>query len=262
MSFIRSFSINTNKKQPFPFNIPAVRFAKNIVLDKINIFIGDNGSGKSTLLETIAYEINLPLIGGYIKEVKDFEAARVLKPYLKLDWKRDTQVGFFFRAEDFSAFLDKVEKERTKLKMQLSNLYGNVKEAVIEEMIENANHPLMEMRKKYGKDMLGFSHGEAYLEILQTRVGNKGIYLLDEPEAALSPLKQLSLIVFILEVLKHKNAQFIIATHSPVLMAIPGAWLYEITEDGMAQTEFTDTEHYRITKGFLDNPEAYLRHLQ
>ena len=94
MSFIKSFSINTNKQQPFPYNIPAVRFAKNITLDKINIFIGDNGSGKSTLLETIAYAIDLPLIGGYIKEVKDFEAARILKPYLQLDWKRDTQVGF------------------------------------------------------------------------------------------------------------------------------------------------------------------------
>ncbi|MEO8712854.1 MAG: AAA family ATPase [Parafilimonas sp.] len=262
MSFINSFSINTNKQQPFPFNISAVRFAKDIELDKLSIFIGDNGSGKSTLLETIAYEINLPLIGGYIKEVKDFEAARILKPYLQIDWNRDTQVGFFFRAEDFSAFLDKVEKERAKLKMQMHDLYGNVNDAVIEEMIENANHPLMEMRKKYGKDMLGFSHGEAYLEILQTRVGNKGIYLLDEPEAALSPLKQLSLIVFIIEVLKHNNAQFIIATHSPILMAIPDAVLYEIKEDGMAKVEFKDTEHYRITKTFLDNPQAYLRHLQ
>ena len=105
MSFIQSFSINTNRQQPFPYNIPAVRFAKNIALDKINIFIGDNGSGKSTLLETIAYAIDLPLIGSYIKEVKDFEAARILKPYLQLNWKRDTQVGFFFSAEDFSVFL-------------------------------------------------------------------------------------------------------------------------------------------------------------
>lgn len=261
MSFIRSFSINTNKQQPFPFNIPAVRFAKNIELGKINIFIGDNGTGKSTLLESIAYEIDLPLIGGHIKEVKDFEAARILKPYLKIDWKRDTQVGFFFRAEDFSAFLDQVEKERAKLKAQLHDLYGNVNESVIEQMIEGMNHPLMEMRKKYGKDMLGFSHGEAYLEILQTRINNKGIYLLDEPEAALSPIKQLSLIVLILEVLKHNNAQFIIATHSPMLMGIPGALIYEIQSDSIQLVDFKDTEHYRITKTFLDNPQSYLRHL-
>ncbi|MGH2565288.1 MAG: AAA family ATPase, partial [Ginsengibacter sp.] len=161
MSFIRSFSITTGKQQPFPYNIPAIRFAKNIMLDKINIFVGDNGSGKSTLLESIAYLVDLPLIGGHIKDVRDFEAARILKPYLHLDWKHDTKVGFFFRAEDFSSFLESVEKERTKLKMQLHDLYGHVKDSVIDEMIENMNHPLLEMRKKYGQDMLGFSHGEA-----------------------------------------------------------------------------------------------------
>lgn len=262
MSFIKSFSINTNKEHPFPFNIPAVRFAKDIPLDRISIFIGDNGCGKSTLLEAIAYDINLPLIGGYIKDVKDFEAARVLKPYVELEWKRSTKTGFFFRAEDFSAFLDAVEKKRSELQAGLHDLYGNVEDAVIEKMIESMNHPLLQMRQKYGKDMLGFSHGEAYLEILQTRIGSKGIYLLDEPEAALSPIKQLSLIALILEILKDKNAQFIIATHSPILMGIPGALLYEITEEGMQNVAFNDTEHYRITKAFLDDPQVYLRYLQ
>src|SRR5580704_7464391 len=85
---------------------------------------------------------------------------------------------------------------------------------------------------------------------------------LDEPEAALSPLKQLSLISFILEVLKGGKAQFIIATHSPILMGIPEAALYEIREDGMPRVEYKETDHYRITKRFLDNPESYLRHLR
>src|SRR5690348_2119307 len=106
MTFIKSFSINANKQQPFPFNIPAVRFAKDVALDKVTIFVGDNGSGKSTLLETIAYAVNLPLIGGFIGSVTDFEAARTLQQYLQLDWKRNTSMGFFFRAEDFSAFVD------------------------------------------------------------------------------------------------------------------------------------------------------------
>ncbi len=117
------------------------------------------------------------------------------------------------------------------------------------------------MRKDYGENMQAFSHGEAYLKILQTRIGDKGIYLLDEPEAALSPLKQLSLMSYILEVLKDKNAQFIIATHSPILMGIPGASLYEIQETEMKLTPFKETDHFRITKGFLDNPEQYLRYL-
>jgi predicted ATPase len=124
------------------------------------------------------------------------------------------------------------------------------------------NYSLREMRKNYGENMQAYSHGEAYLKILQTRILNKGIYLLDEPEAALSPLKQLSLMAFILEVLKSKNAQFIVATHSPILMGIPGASLYEIQEDSMQPVEYKQTDHYRITKAFLDNPESYLRHLR
>jgi len=262
MSFIRSFSINTNKLQPFPFNIPAVRFANNIELDKINIFVGDNGSGKSTLLESIAYAVNLPLIGGFIGSVSDFEAARILKPYLQLEWKRNTATGFFFRAEDFSAFVDSVDKEKNKLLSQLTDLKGEVSDSVMKQMTESMNYSLRKMREEYGENMLAFSHGEAYLKILETRIVNKGIYLLDEPEAALSPLKQLSLIAFVLEVLKSNNSQFIISTHSPILMGIPGALLYEIREDGMHRVEFTDTEHYRITKTFLDNPQSYLRHLQ
>ena len=88
------------------------------------------------------------------------------------------------------------------------------------------------------------------------------MFLLDEPEAALSPIKQLSLIAFILEVLKGGKAQFILATHSPILMGIPGAVLYEIREEGMERVSYTDTDHYRITKRFLVDPESYLRHLK
>jgi predicted ATPase len=123
------------------------------------------------------------------------------------------------------------------------------------------NFNLREMRKTYGSNMQAYSHGEAFLKILQTRIGDKGVFLLDEPEAALSPLKQLSLISLILEIVKMKNAQFIIATHSPILMGIPNASIYEIQEDGMKQVAYTETDHYRITKTFLDNPDYYLRHL-
>lgn len=263
MPFIKSFSIDTDKQNPFPFNIPAVKFAKQISLDeKTTIFVGDNGCGKSTLLESIAYSINTPLIGGFIGSAKGFEAARLLKPFLKIEWGRESSRGFFFRAEDFSAFIDSVEKENSKIAHDLSELKGQVDNSITEKMSENMNYSLHQMRKNYGENMQAFSHGEAYLRILQTRILNKGIYLLDEPEAALSPLKQLSLIAFILEVLKNKNAQLIIATHSPILIGIPGASLYEIQDDGMQEVTFKETDHYRITKAFLDNPESYLRHLQ
>lgn len=262
MAFLKSFSIITDRQAPFPFNIPAVRYAQNILLDQnITILVGDNGTGKSTLLEALGLYLNLPLIGGYIKHMDGFQAAALLKPYIEVEWRNETQKGFFFRAEDFSQFINSVETARAGNQAFLQDLKGTVRESVIDEMAESMNYPLQAMRRDYGENMQAFSHGEAYLKILQTRIGDKGIYLLDEPEAALSPLRQLSLISYILEVIRNKKSQFILATHSPILMGIPGACIYEISDSGIAQTGFENTEHYQITKTFLDNPEFYLRHL-
>ncbi|MFN0080969.1 MAG: AAA family ATPase [Ferruginibacter sp.] len=99
MPFMQSFNINIEMQNPFPFNIPAVKFAKDIELSKsVTIFVGDNGSGKSTLLEAIAYKLNLALIGGYIKANNRarFDAAEALQPYLEISWKRETQKRFLF----------------------------------------------------------------------------------------------------------------------------------------------------------------------
>lgn len=156
--------------------------------------------------------------------------------------------------------MNSIEKEKQKIQFDLHDLKGKVDDRIIEQMSESINHTLHRIRKDYGDDMQAYSHGEAYLKIIQTRFGNRGLYLLDEPEAALSPLKQLSLIALILEIVKGRQAQFIMATHSPILMGTPGALLYQITDDGMENVAFTDTDHYRVTKTFLDNPEAYLRH--
>ena len=264
MPFLESFTIETDRQHPFPYNIPAVRFAKGVGLDQpVTIFVGDNGSGKSTLLESIAYSIDIPLIGGRIGGASaSFAAAKILKPHFRISWRREVRKGFFFRAEDFSQFIDNVDREREKIAMELIDLAGKVDNSVVREMRENMNFALRGMRKEYGQDMQAFSHGEAYLHILQSRVMDKGIFILDEPEAALSPLKQLSLLAFILEVLKGGKAQFILATHSPILMGFPDAVLYQITEAGMEKVAFKDTDHYRITKRFLDDPESYLRHLR
>ena len=264
MSFLRSFGIVTDRQHPFPYNIPAVRFAREVGLEQpVTVFVGDNGTGKSTLLESIAYAIDIPLIGGRIGGASpSFAAAQIIKPYIKIDWAHQTSKGFFFRAEDFSQFIDNVDREKEKIAMELIDLKGKVDDSVIQQMRENMNWVGKGMRRDYGQDMQAFSHGEAYLHILQNRVIDKGIFILDEPEAALSPLKQLSLLAFILEVLKHGKAQFLIATHSPILMGFPDAVLYQITEEGMERVAFKETDHYRITKRFLDDPESYLRHLR
>ena len=259
MPFLKKISIDTGRVNPFPYNVMAIRYAKDIELSKkVTLFIGDNGCGKSTLLETLAVKLDLPLIGGFISDRAGFEAARILQPFTEIEFGWETKKGFFFRAEDFSDFINTVEHENRRIEADLHELRGEVKDSVIREMRDNMNHSLQNMRKTYGENMQAFSHGEAYLKILQTRIGDKGIYLLDEPEAALSPLKQLTLIFFITEVLKNKNTQFIISTHSPILMGIPGAMIYEINDSGMNRVAYEETEHYQITKGFLNHPEMYL----
>jgi predicted ATPase len=149
VTFIKSFSINTDRQQPFPFNIPAVRFARNVQLDeKVTIFVGDNGCGKSTLLESIAYQLDVPLIGGRIEESDSFAAVKLLKPSLEIEWKRETGKGFFFRAEDFSAFINGLDREKAKIMMSLHELKGQVDESVIEKMSDSMRFYLREMIKK------------------------------------------------------------------------------------------------------------------
>lgn len=259
MPYISSFTINTDKSNPYPYNIASIKYAKNIELNNsVNFFIGDNGTGKSTLLETIGFRLQLPHIDGSEYSKSSFDAARKLIQYLDIEWNIERSVGFFFRAEDFGDYLNSVDRRGSQLNQSLKDLKGEVPQNIIDEMIENANYQVHHMRRHYGQELQMFSHGEAYLKIMQEKINSRGIYLLDEPEAALSPSKQLMLIYFIKEHLENYNSQFIIATHSPMLMAYPGANIYEISEERMIQTNLEDTEHYSITKGFLNNPEAYL----
>ena len=145
------------------------------------------------------------------------------------------------------------------MQSDMSDLVGEVPDHIIKEMKDSANFQLHHMRKNYGQDLQSFSHGEAYLKIMQEKIEKRGIFILDEPEAALSPSKQLALIYYIQQHLSTNTSQFIIATHSPMLMAYPEASIYEITDSSMQQVNLEDTEHYSITKSFLNNPDAYLR---
>lgn len=263
MSYLSSLSIDSERTKPFPFNIPAVKYAKNIAFKSaVTFIIGDNGTGKSTLLETLAFRLQLPHMDGAGYGKKSFEAAKALLPFLELKWDIERSVGFFFRAEDFGDFLNSVDRNDAKLHGQLEDLHGEVPDHIIQQMKDSANYQLFHVRKDYGQDLQRFSHGEAYLKIMQEKITKRGIFLLDEPEAALSPTKQLSLIYFIREHMQSHMSQFIIATHSPMLMAYPGATIYEVTEDGMKEVTLEETEHYSVTKSFLNNPEGYLRFLK
>lgn len=262
MSYISDISIKTDKTNPFPYNVPAVKYAKEVEIGpNITFFIGDNGTGKSTLLETLAYRLQLPHIDGSTYDKPGFAAAKALLPYLQVNYDILRTVGFFFRAEDFGDYMNSVYRYDIGLHQGLNDLYGEVPDHIIQEMKNNANYQIHHMRKQFGQELQSYSHGEAYMKIIQEKMKTRGIYILDEPEAALSPAKQLSLIYFICEHLQKFQSQMIIATHSPMLMAIPGAMIYEITEDGMTKTNFSETDHYVITRNFLNDPEVFLRHL-
>ncbi|QTE21546.1 AAA family ATPase [Polaribacter cellanae] len=262
MPYLSTLHINKERKHPYPFDIPAIKYAKNLdVSNRVTFLVGENGSGKSTLLEAIACRLQLPHMDGSSYAKNSFDAAKTLLPFLELTWQIERSVGFFFRAEDFGDYLNSIHRVGTTIENQMGDLGDDVPKYIIDQMKESANYQLKQMRTNYGQELNAFSHGEAYLHIMNEMINTRGIYLLDEPEAALSPAKQLTLIAFIKNHLKTHNSQFIIATHSPMLLAFPKATIFEITENNMEKKELEETEHFNITKSFLNNPEAYLRHL-
>ena len=262
MPYLSKININTARVNPYPYNIPAIKYAKDLDFsNRVTFLVGENGSGKSTLLEAIACRLQLPHMDGSTYAKNSFDAAKTLMPFLELTWQIERSVGFFFRAEDFGDYLNSVYRVGTTIENQMGDLGKDIPRNILEQMKESANYQLKQMRTNFGQELNAFSHGEAYLHIMKEMINSRGIYLLDEPEAALSPAKQLTLIAFIKNHLEKYNSQLIIATHSPMLLAFPEASIFEITEQSMQKTTLENTVHYTITKSFLNNPEAYLRHL-
>jgi predicted ATPase len=226
--------------QQYPFSIPAINSLEELHLHRnITFFVGENGSGKSTLLEAIATQIGFNKAGG--SESNRFEiedTVSSLGDYLRLSWLPKINNGFFLRAEtfyDFASYLEQLQRDNPEI--NVFSAYG-------------------------GKSLHEQSHGESFLSLFKNRFGKKGIYLLDEPEAALSPARQLALLKIIHDLEKEGASQFIIATHSPILLGYPQADIYHFDhETGISTMEYEETEHYQLTKYFLNNREGILRHL-
>jgi predicted ATPase len=240
--FISRISLLRDKAPSFdayPFSLPAVRALETLEPHpKVTFFVGENGSGKSTLLEAIAVSMGFNPEGG----TKNFRfgtrlSHSVLHEYLRIakGFKRPRD-GFFLRAESFFNVATEIENlDDGPGGPPIISSYG-------------------------GKSLHERSHGESFLTLLMERFGGQGLYLLDEPEAALSPQRQLAALARIND-LANDGSQFIIATHSPILMAYPDAWIYEFTESGMARVAYEETEHFKVTRAFLANPERMLREL-
>ncbi len=220
----------------YPFGIPAIAALNTLKFEKpVTFFVGENGSGKSTLLEAIAVNFGFNPEGGtknFSFSTKDTHAELYRRIILSKNVKRPRD-GFFLRAESFynaASYIDSLDENDGFL-----DNYG-------------------------GKSLHGQSHGESFLSLVMNRFGGNGFYVLDEPEAALSPSRQMSLLCCIHDLVQ-KGSQFLIATHSPILMAYPNADIFLLDERGIHKTAYTETEHYQITRRFMQDPARMLEML-
>lgn len=230
----------------FPFNIPVIANLESIeIKSRLCFFVGENGSGKSTLLEAIADKCEFGIAGGsrnlahLMSDPEHSQATRRLSRALRLSWSQKLTKGFFLRAESYFDLASRLEA--------LDNEPGDISPPIL---------------SSYGGSPHEKSHGESFLALFENRFFSRGIYLLDEPEAALSPQRQLSLLLTLNRLLnKSRDCQFLIATHSPLLLAYPGAQILSFDGSMLTEVSYRETQPYQIVSGFLSNPDLYIRHL-
>jgi predicted ATPase len=214
----------------YPFNIPAIASLGVLSLDcPVTFLVGENGSGKSTLLEAIAVGAGLNPEGGSRNlRFATNPTHSILHEHLQLSWRGRPKRAFFLRAESF---------------YNLASTYRDV------------FRDIPDLRSLHDR-----SHGESFLHAVQKHAGSNGLYLLDEPESALSIRGQLALLRQIHDGVQQAS-QFIISTHSPILSAFPEAKILRMTDTGPVATEYRDTDQYQLTQSFLEDPVRFFRHL-
>lgn len=229
--------------QLYPFSLPFVGRLDLSFRSPVTFFVGENGSGKSTLLEAIAFLNRLPISGGARSDLgaghgpeRDSDLSRVLRPA----FIKRAPDGYFLRAEFQAHFASLLDERSDDAWFRMSG-----------DPYDNYG----------GKSLHRQSHGEAFLSVIQNRF-HRGIFLLDEPESALSPQRQLTLLSRMAELVDAGEAQFIVATHSPVLMTFPGANLVSFDAADLPSVALEDTAHYQLTRRILENRKTFWEHLR
>src|SRR5258708_25874721 len=224
------------KPREYPFNIPTIASLNALeISSRVCFFVGENGTGKSTLLEAIAAHYGFGLEGGNRNLCsKNTESVTTIEPMVKalrLSFTKRTGGGFYLRAESFfnvASYVDQVGALGS---------YGD-------------------------KSLHDQSHGESFLSLLQNRFTRSGFYLMDEPEAALSPQRQLSFLILFHELVKGNDGiQFIIVTHSPLLLAYPGAQIFSFDEGNVHQMDYRESQPFQLVSRFMAAPERYINAL-
>lgn len=253
--------------EAFPFTVPAIRTLDHLSVDTaVTFFVGENGSGKSTLLEGMAAAARLATIGSAdLQRDETLTVQRRLGKALRLAWAKRATRGFFLRAEDFFGFTKRLARERVELQQQVAEIDRDYTAGGRSQYAKGlAQGPLRaslaDMERRYGIDLDANSHGQSFLKLFQSRFVPGGLHLLDEPEAPLSPQSQLALLAMLADMIR-QDAQFIIATHSPLLLAFPGARLYNFDATPIQAVAYEDVDHVRITRDFLTAPQRYLNRI-
>ncbi len=215
-----------------PFTLPILANGLTLELSTpVTFFVGENGSGKSTLLEALAWSTGFGMHGGNRDHQSDADTeGHALGRALRLSWRQRSTDGFFLRAETFHNFSTHLESAESSW-----SRYG-------------------------GRSFHEQSHGEAFLALFEHRFED-GLYLLDEPEAALSPQRQLAFLRIVHLLASRRIAQFVVATHSPILLSLPGATVLSFDGGKIQPVDYRDTDHFRLTRDFLNAPERFFRHL-
>ena len=230
----------------------------------VTFFVGENGSGKSTLLEALAIATNLPAVASAApRDDETLAAQRKLATAIKLAWTRRTHRGFFLRAEDFFGFARSLAQSRDELRARVAEIEVDYRDRSAHARglaMGPAQSSLSEIEKRYGEDLDANSHGQAFFQLFRSRFVPGGLYLLDEPETPLSPLSQIALLAMLKDMVD-QEAQFIIATHSPILLALPGARILDFDSQPVRWASYEDLEHVKLTREFLADPERFLRRL-
>ncbi len=231
---IKTVSLQRDEVESFekyPFNIGVVRDFEEINFHSpVTFFIGENGIGKSTFIEAIAVALGLPAEGGTENfRYQTNNTTSELSDYLKIGMYRKPKMKFFLRAESFYNFSSEVERL-----IKEDGFWG--------------------LYSSYGGNLHECSHGESFMRLVQNRFTDHGLYILDEPEAALSPQRQMSLLCMIDQLVK-EGSQFIIATHSPILISYREGEILNLN-NGFEKTKYEDTDIYSLYKMHLDEPEA------
>lgn len=260
---INSVIFSKKEKDSFPYYLPFFNDKQLNFDTPVTILVGENGTGKSTFIELMNEVLNLQKIVGSRDHSLEDDLLKEASKNINIHRLHQKPKGFFFGAEDFTSYIHYLTLEKNASKAELKRIEKEFKHRSdyakgLASMPHNRT--IHEIDALHTRDLLSSSHGEAYLSFFSSRMKDNQLYLLDEPETPLSIQNQLSLLYMIDEAVK-KNCQFIIATHSPVIMAMPNARILALTNKGIKEISYEEIESVQLLKQFLNQKEQFFKHL-